>query len=87
MKERKVDEGSNTLDGGHLLAFLERIEKLEEEKKAVSEDIKDVYAEAKGTGFDPKMIRKVVAIRKQDKVKRQEEEAILQLYLASVGLD
>lgn len=82
-----MDEGSNTLDGDHLLAFIERIEKLEEEKKAVSDDVKDVYAEAKGTGFDPKMIRKVVAIRKQDKAKRQEEEAILQLYLASVGLD
>lgn len=83
-----TDEGSNTLvDGDHLLAFGERIEKLEEEKKAVVGDIKDIFAEAKGTGFDPKMIRKVVAIRKQDKAKRQEEEAVLQLYLASIGLD
>lgn len=54
---------SSDVDGGHLRAFIERIEKLEEEKRAIGDDIKDVYAEAKGTGFDPKVIRKIVALR------------------------
>lgn len=78
--------GHNSVDGGHLLAFIERIEKLEEEKKAIADDIKDVYGEAKGTGYDTKMIKKIVAIRKQDKHKRQEEEAILDLYLSALGM-
>ena len=78
---------TNAVDGGHLRAFVERIEKLEEEKRAIADDIKDVYAEAKGTGFDPKIIRKIVSLRKQDKHKREEEEEILDLYLAALGMD
>jgi uncharacterized protein (UPF0335 family) len=78
---------TNGVDGGHLRAFIERIEKLEEEKKAIADDIKDVYAEAKGTGFDAKVIRKVVSLRRQDKQKRQEEEEILGLYLAALGME
>lgn len=78
---------TNAVDGGHLRAFVERIEKLEEEKRAIADDIKDVYAEAKGTGFDPKIIRKIVSLRKQDKHKREEEEEILELYLAALGMD
>ncbi|WP_424361276.1 DUF2312 domain-containing protein [Methylocystis sp. JAN1] len=78
---------TNGVDGGHLQAFIERIEKLEEEKRAIADDIKDVYAEAKGTGFDPKIIRKVVSLRRQDKNKRQEEEEILGLYLSALGMD
>ncbi len=70
----------------HLRAFIERIEKLEEEKKAISDDIKDVYAEAKGVGYDTKVMRKIVSLRKQDKDKRREEEEILDLYLASLGM-
>ncbi len=70
----------------HLLAFIERIERLEEDKKQVSEDIKDVYAEAKGTGYDIKIIRKIVSIRKQDREKRREEEEILGLYMAALGM-
>lgn len=70
----------------HLLAFIERIERLEEDKKQVSEDIKDVYAEAKGTGYDIKIVRKIVSLRKQDKDKRREEEEILGLYLAALGM-
>ncbi|GLI91854.1 DUF2312 domain-containing protein [Methylocystis echinoides] len=78
---------TNGVDGGHLTAFIERIEKLEEEKKVIADDIKDVYAEAKGTGFDPKIMRKIVSLRKQDRHKRQEEEEILGLYLAALGME
>jgi uncharacterized protein (UPF0335 family) len=77
---------SNALNGGHLRAFIERIEKLEEEKRAIADDIKDVYAEAKGTGFDPKIMRKIISLRRQDKSKRQEEEEILDLYLSALGM-
>ena len=68
-----------------LKSFVERIERLEEEKQTISDDIKDVYAEAKGNGFDVKVLRKVVRIRKQDRAKRLEEEAILDLYLSAIG--
>ena len=77
---------TNGVDGGHLTAFIERIEKLEEEKKAITDDIKDVYAEAKGNGYDVKIMRKIVSLRKQDKDKRREEEEILDLYLAALGM-
>ena len=77
---------SDSVNAGQLRAFIERIERLEEEKKALADDIKDVYAEAKGNGFDVKVIRKVVSIRKQDRDKRIEEETILDLYLAALGI-
>lgn len=70
---------------GRLKSFLERIEKLEEDKAAVAEDMKEVYAEAKGEGFDTKILRKVVRLRKQDKAQRDEEEALLGLYLSAIG--
>ena len=63
----------------------ERIERLNAELKGIGDDVRDVYAEAKAVGYDPKIIRKVVRIRKQDRAKRQEEEAILDLYLAAIG--
>jgi uncharacterized protein (UPF0335 family) len=69
-----------------LHAFVERIERLEEEKKNISDDIKDVYAEAKGNGFDIKVLRKVIQLRKQDSGERQEQEAILELYLQALGM-
>lgn len=69
-----------------LRSFIERIERLEEEKKTVADDIKDVYGEAKGTGFDTKILKKVIAIRKQDKDERMEQEAILDTYLAALGM-
>jgi uncharacterized protein (UPF0335 family) len=68
-----------------LKTIIERIERLEEDKAAVANDIKEVFAEAKGEGFDVKILRKVVRLRKQDKAKRQEEEAILDLYLSALG--
>ena len=67
--------------GDRLKSFIERIERLEEEKKTLQADIKEVYAEAKGTGYDVKVLRKVVALRKRDLDERKEEEAILDLYL------
>lgn len=69
-----------------LRAFIERIERLEEEKKAIADDIKDVYAEAKGNGYDVKVIRQVVRLRKQDSNERQEMEALLDLYLHALGM-
>jgi uncharacterized protein (UPF0335 family) len=75
--------GSEEVNAGHLRAFVERIERLEEEKKALTDDIKDVYAEAKGNGFDVRIMRKIVAIRKLDRDKRREEEEILDLYLTA----
>ena len=68
-----------------LKTIIERIERLEEEKAGIANDIKEVFAEAKGEGFDVKILRKVVRIRKQDRAKRQEEEAILDLYLSAIG--
>ncbi|KAA0972401.1 DUF2312 domain-containing protein [Aureimonas fodinaquatilis] len=69
-----------------LRSFVERIERLEEEKKTIADDIKDVYAEAKGNGFDTKVLRKVISLRKQDQNERQEQEAILELYLQALGM-
>ena len=70
---------------GQLKSIIERIERLEVEKGEIAEQIKEVKAEAKGNGFDVKIINKVVRIRKQDRAKRQEEEAILDLYLSAIG--
>lgn len=81
-----VVTGSEEVNASHLRAFIERIERLEEEKKALSDDIKDVYAEAKGNGFDVKIMRKIISIRKQDREKRREEEEILELYMRSLGM-
>jgi len=75
----------NATAQGQLRTIIERIERLEEDKAAISADLKDVFAEAKGNGFDVKTLRKVVRIRKQDRAKRQEEEALLDLYLSAIG--
>jgi len=77
---------SQTVAAGQLRTVVERIERLEEEKKTIGEDIKDVYAEAKGTGFDTKAIRTIVRLRKKDQAERQEEESILDLYKAALGM-
>lgn len=70
---------------GQLKSIIERVERLEQEKAEIAEQVKEVFAEAKGNGFDVKIIRKVIRIRKQDRTKRMEEEAILDLYLSAVG--
>lgn len=70
---------------GRLKTLIERIERLEEDKAAVAADLKEVYSEAKGEGFDTKILRKVIRLRKTDKAKRQEEEALIDLYLSAIG--
>ncbi len=70
--------------GDHLRSFIERIERLEIEKKAIADDMKEVYAEAKSVGFDTKVMRKVVAIRKMDSQDRQELEALLDVYMHAI---
>ena len=69
-----------------LKAFVERVERLEEEKKAIADDIRDVYAEAKGNGYDIKALRTIVRIRKQDRNERAEQEAIVDTYLHALGM-
>ena len=69
-----------------LKAFVERIERLEEEKASIAGDVKEVYAEAKAQGFDTKVLRKVVSLRKRDAAERREEEEILDLYLQALGM-
>ncbi len=80
----QVDASSVAAD--QLKSFIERIERLEEEKAGIASDIKDVYAEAKGTGFDTKALRKIIGLRKKDHAERQEEEAILELYMQALGM-
>ncbi|WP_267422759.1 DUF2312 domain-containing protein [Methylobacterium sp. GC_Met_2] len=70
-----------------LKQFIERLERLEEEKAGIMGDIKEVFAELKGRGFDPKAVRTILRIRKQDHSERQEQEAILELYLRSLGME
>jgi uncharacterized protein (UPF0335 family) len=82
-----VDEAPATrFAKDQLKAIVERVERLEEEKKAIADDIRDVYAEAKGNGFDVKALRTVVRLRKQDKQEREEHEAILDTYLQALGM-
>jgi uncharacterized protein (UPF0335 family) len=69
-----------------LRSIVERIERLEEEKKAIADDIKDVYGEAKGNGFDTKVLRTIIRLRKQDASEREEQDAILDLYKAALGM-
>ena len=75
----------NTTAQGQLKSIIDRVERLEVEKAEIAEQIKEVYLEAKGNGFDVKILRKVVRIRKIDRAKRQEEDAILDLYLTATG--
>ena len=72
--------------GDILKAYVERIERLEEEKKNLAADIREVYAEAKGNGFEPKIMRKLISLRKMDQSDRQEEEELLELYRRAVGV-
>jgi uncharacterized protein (UPF0335 family) len=81
------DEGtSQTVAAGQLRAFIERIERLHEERQTIADDIKEVFAEAKGTGFDTKAMKTIIRLRRQDQAERQEEEAILDLYKAALGM-
>jgi uncharacterized protein (UPF0335 family) len=82
--ERELAEGNVAADELRLL--IERIERLEEEKKAIGDDVRDVYAEAKSRGYDPKTMRAVVRLRKMESNARQEAEALLETYKAALGL-
>ncbi len=86
VKDKPRDGTSTRLAKDQLKAIVERIEHLEEEKKAIADDIRDVYAEAKGNGFDVKALRTVIRLRKQDKAERAEQEAILETYLHALGM-
>jgi uncharacterized protein (UPF0335 family) len=77
---------SQTVAAGQLRALIERIEHLEEEKATITEDIGEVYKEAGGVGFDVKAIRTIVAMRRKDPMKREEEQSILDLYMAALGM-
>ena len=72
--------------GDRLKSFIERIERLEEEKRALAEDIKEVYAEAKGTGFDTRIMRQIIRLRKRDKDDLDEEETLLDVYKRALGM-
>ena len=87
-KDKKVTDtiSSDSVAQDQIKAFIERIERLEEEKSGIASDITEVYAEAKGNGFDTKVLRKVVSIRKQDHNERMEQEALLELYLTALGM-
>lgn len=78
--------GHNSIAKDQLKSIIERVERLEEDKAAIGSDIKDVYAEAKGNGFDVKALRRIVALRKQDPGKRAEQEAILDTYMHALGM-
>lgn len=80
-------EGTKTTFAhGQLRSLVERIERLEEEKKSLASDIKEVYAEAKANGFDTKILRKIIAERKKDANEREEEQSMLDLYMAALGM-
>lgn len=89
MTNPEINGGDNaqTVAAGQLRAFIERIERLAEDKHAIADDIKDVYAEAKGTGFDVRAVRELVKLRKQDAAERHEREAIVDLYKAALGME
>ena len=85
--EKEAPEAARTKFGkDQLKAFVERIERLEEEKKTISDDIRDVYAESKSNGFDVKALRTIVRLRKQDANERAEEETILETYMQALGM-
>lgn len=84
--EETGEDRANTVAAGQLRAFIERVERLEEDKKAISDDIKEVFAEMKGTGFDTKAVRTIIRLRRQDQAERQEEESILELYMNALGM-
>lgn len=74
-----------TFTHGQLASIVERIERLEVEKKTISDDIKEVYSEAKGNGFDVKVLRKLIAMRKKDAAEREKEESMLDVYISALG--
>ncbi|MCZ2328810.1 DUF2312 domain-containing protein [Bartonella sp. F02] len=82
-----VIDQTQAISANQLRSFIERIERLEEEKKTISDDIKEVYAELKGSGFDSKAVRSIIRLRKKEDHERMEEEAIIQLYKNALGMN
>lgn len=83
---RPIKTKSTNVSAERLKSFIERIEKLEEEKKAISGDIKDVYSEAKGGGFDTKIIKQIIKLRSMDAADRDEQQSILDVYMQALGM-
>lgn len=81
-----ASSGSLNVTGERLRSFIERVERMEEEKATLMEDIKEIFSEAKGEGFDVKIMRQIIRIRKMDVADRQEAEAILETYMAALGM-
>ncbi len=86
MKENKSMNDIAGINGDRLKSIIERIERLEEEKKGIASDIKDIYAEAKGVGYDTKIIRQIVKIRKMEQMERQEQEQLIDVYMQALGM-
>lgn len=86
MSDDITTETAQTIAVGQLRSFIERIERLEEEKKTIGDDIKEIYAELKGSGFDSKAVRTIIRLRKKEEHERQEEEAMIQLYKDALGI-
>jgi uncharacterized protein (UPF0335 family) len=84
--QMEAQVGHNSIPKDQLKSIIERIERLEEEKKAISDDIRDIYAESKGNGYDVKALRTVIRLRKLDPNERQEQESILESYLQALGM-
>jgi uncharacterized protein (UPF0335 family) len=79
--------GHNLVAGDELILLFERIERMEEEKKGVADDIKDIYTEAKARGYDPKIMRQIVKLRAMDTDKRKEQQSLIDTYASAIGLD
>ena len=87
LKRVEYQLADGTVAADQLRLFIERIERLEEEKKGIADDVRDVYAEAKATGYDPKIMRMIVRLRKMETHTRREQDAILETYRAALGLE
>jgi uncharacterized protein (UPF0335 family) len=87
IEEPNEAENASGLSSERLRSFIKRIEKLEEDKAGISEDLKEVYSEAKGTGFDTKIMRKIISLRKMEVEQRREQEELLELYKSVLGMD
>jgi uncharacterized protein (UPF0335 family) len=87
MADQPASSDAGGIAAERLRSFIERIERLEEEKKGLADDIKDIYGEAKATGFETKIMRQIIRLRKMEKADRQEQETLLELYKSALGLD
>ncbi len=87
VRKTEVEDSAASLSAGQLKAFIQRIEKMEEDKVALMADIREIYAEAKGSGFDPKIMRQVIRLRKMEDQERVEQRELLELYQSVLGME